>query len=460
VLPIRPPPIRFSADLVVASGVALSIITAIVAVPARAQLIDWPPVNPPDLKPIYQILRPGYDPTGIDLGGFLLKPMVSETVAYNDNIFASNVHKADDVVSTTSEEMTFESQWSRHFLNIHFRTDEQIYAMHPQEDANTYLANMAGRFEISPTSFVEIDGVGGQLPEQRANPVALHPGGERPIFNLWAGSLTYYQRIDQFVDQFRIAINQNAFIFPQEVYQSNIDEIIGDRVSLDRGYALIPFVEVGYDINVQAYHPSRQSFENLTGSIGVHAHLMTVLDGEFAAGVRRETYVNPDFHTLVRPVIYGKLLWDVTPLTSIDGTLTFDYSGVESFCNSGLVCQISATGNVEPVVPQQPPGGALFETHRSTLQKAGIRLNVEHEIWHNLLGEISVEYDHDVFDLNNLVDNYYTAICNLRYLINRYSEFQISYEYRDRTASLPNDFTFNTGPFKENIISLTLKLQD
>lgn len=433
-------------------------ILAFSAFPAAAQLIRWPDVANPDTKPVYDMARPDYDAPGIILGSFALKPSLSNSISYNDNIFASRIHKADDLVNATAEEFEFTSLWSRHYLDVDLRSDQQFYADHAREDANSYEAQLQGRVDISATSSFELDAIGAQLPEQRADLIAIK-NGERPLYNQWEVAGTYLEKFDRLVEQFRLGINQIAFIYPEEVYQSHVDKIIGDRVSLDNGGALVPFLEVGYVRNDQIYHPSRQSFENLTGLAGVHAHISELLDAEFAAGVLRETYRNPDFHALVRPVVYGNLLWNVLPLTSVIASLFYDYSGVESFCNSGLVCQIGPEGNVEPVTDPHSAVGPLFQTHRSTLQKAGIQLSVEHEIWHDFLADAGVEYDHNLFDLNNLIDNYFVFNAGVRYLVNRYAELQVSYQHRDRLANLPNDFTFNTGPYIENIATLTIKVQ-
>jgi len=427
--------------------------------PSWAQQINFPQQAPPDTKPVYQMPRPAYDPLGTMLGSFLFTPSMSDTVAYDDNIFASEVRKDYDVVNTTSEEMAFASQWSRHFLNLDLVTDQQIYGLHSQEDANTYAARVSGRLDVTGTSFLQLDGIGSQQPDQRASPIALRTD-QRPIYNNWGGSLSYFEQGSQFIEQFQIGVNQIDYLLPEYVYFNYTAKIIGDRVSLDLGGPLSPFLDAEYVINDQVFHPDRQSFRYLTGRIGVHAHVATVLDAEFAAGVFRETYLFTDFNTLVRPIVSANLLWNAAPLTSVIAKLERSYSGLESFCNTAsLICQIGPTGNVEPAVVPVSPGAVLFETHRSTFEQTTVRLRVEHEIWNDLLGAVGVEYDRDVFDFNGLVDNEYTVGGNLRYLMNRYSEIQISYQYRDRIANLPNDFTFNSGPFTENILSVGLKLQ-
>jgi hypothetical protein len=46
---------------------------------------------------------------------------------------------------------------------------------------------------------------------------------------------------------------------------------------------------------------------------------------------------------------------------------------------------------------------------------------------------------------------------NARYLINRFLKIDLDYLYRDRDANLPADRAFNSGPYTENVVSMTLR---
>ena len=172
---------------------------------AQAQVIPWPTIAANPNKPLYEQPRPDYDATGIDLGSFLFKPSVFESVSYDDDIFASEIHPANDWINTTGEEFDFSSEWSRHFLSVDLQSDQQVYTQHPQESANTYLGTIVGRYELSSDAYIELDGNGGQKPQERGSEEAFQPAGHRPIYNIWAGNLTYVQRLGQFVNEFRVA---------------------------------------------------------------------------------------------------------------------------------------------------------------------------------------------------------------------------------------------------------------
>ncbi len=439
------------------AAVAIATLATGAAVPAQAQGLNWLRVTPPDTVPVYRLPRQFYDPPGITVGDFVVKPISTETASYDDNIVASQIHTTYDYVNTTSEEVIAESQWSRDYLNLDLRSDQEVYLLHPQEDANTYVARLTGRLDIDASSYLQLDGVGGQIPQVRAELVALRTS-RRPTYNDWGGTLTYFTRGNTLIEQFQVGVSQNAYIFPEEVAQSYVAKMIGDRINLDLNSPFSPFIEFGYVRNDQAFNPDRQSYRNLTALVGTQYHLSTVVDASVEAGILRQNYTNVDFRTLVRPVATATLLWNVTPLTSITGTLQRTYIGIETFCDSTKhTCGISPNGTVGPEGSLPLPPISLYNTHRSVLEETTLQLKVEHEVWHNILASVGVGYGRGIFDLNNLVDDTYSASANMRYLINRYAEFQFNYLHNLRTANLPFDYTFNSGPFAENIVSVSLK---
>ncbi len=68
-----------------------------------------------------------------------------------------------------------------------------------------------------------------------------------------------------------------------------------------------------------------------------------------------------------------------------------------------------------------------------------------------------MRYAKDRFDFNGLFNNTYAVSLNARYLVNRYLQVDLDYTHAARTANLPDDRTYNSGPYKENAVVLTLR---
>jgi hypothetical protein len=412
-----------------------------------------------NVKPVYEIARPDYDAAGVQLGNYLVRPNLSDSITFDNNIFASEIHHASDEFNTTYEQVNIDSQAGTNTLGVTLESSQEVYYQHPREDANLYRADFTDNFEISPTASVQIFGVGGQIPEERASLIALFPDENRPIYNIWGGSLTYTQIFGPLVEQFRAGMDQIAFIYAADVFASHTDRLLADRLTYDGRGLINPFIEVGYIRNDQLFHPFDQSFQNLTALVGLHGFEEGVIDAEVATGLLRETYTNPLFRPLLAPIVYSKILWNILPLTSFDATVVFSDAGVESFCNAAPLCEVNDVGVIEPVPSTGPDTDNFFATHRSTLLRFNSRFLLQHEIWHDFMVEGGAEYDRYKFSINNLIDNDIAITADMRYLINRFSEARISYFHHGRSTNFPLDYTFNTGPYAEDQLVLTVKLQ-
>lgn len=409
---------------------------------------EWPRESTPPTLPVYQMARPGYDPIGISLDSFLIFPSVSETAAYDDNIFASDRKVADDFVNTTNEAVALASQWSRHSLSGHLYTAQQVYAGHPSEDANTYGADASGRLDVTGDSFFQLDGSFIQQPQQRASPEASNVTTGRPIYNTSDGRLNFVQRMNRWLERVQGYAQRTDYVTSGNTSRNNLTQTYSDRLSYDLSEELSLFVQGSYELRDWDVRPAERNFDTLTGLVGVTAAIPTVVEADFGVGVLRQTYSNSAFKTLVAPAVNGQVTWNVLPLTSILASVSRTVTGTETFCGSQAgVCQ--TTTGAQPATA----GAGQRNTLATTLGEIG----AQHEFWHDLLGSIRFRYEQDVFDFNNLVDNNYEAATNARYLINRYLEADLNYAYRARTANLPDDRTFNSGPYTENVISVTLK---
>src|SRR5262245_54529551 len=112
----------------------------------------------PVVASVYRQPRPAYDPPRLKLGSFLLSPSIEQTLSYDDNIFASGRIRAGDVISTSSEALDFQSQWSRHSLGGRATFAQQVYGDHSSEDANLFGVEGRGRLDVSNSGFLTFSG--------------------------------------------------------------------------------------------------------------------------------------------------------------------------------------------------------------------------------------------------------------------------------------------------------------
>jgi hypothetical protein len=426
---------------------ALLIVVSALTGHARAQV---PPAgSEPATLPVYQMTRPFYDPAGVKAGSFLLFPKASEAIGYDDNIFASGQHATADAISTTNEALSLASQWAQHSLSANVFATQEVFARHGSNNGDVWSAQASGRIDITTNALFQLDAGFIQQPLARG----IAEAGEvpkRPIFNTTDISANYTQHDGRLANRLEFSFRDVAYISDVDASRSGTRYSYRDRLSYDLSSSVSPFAEVVLVQQDWLRRSELRDFDLLTGIFGASFEIPSILQAEFGAGVLRQSYRNAAFDTLVAPTAHEQLIWNVRPLTSIIATVDRTIIGTETFCDARVSSCLSAAGSVLPGDPNVP-------ARRNSLQITTAELGVQHEFWHDVLGEARFRYERDFFDFNGLTDRIFLLRANLRYLINHLLEADLDYTYRERTANLPADRTFNSGPYSENVVSMTLK---
>jgi hypothetical protein len=427
------------------STTALALLLAVT--PARAQI--WPASAEPATRPVYQLARPDYDPIGIRLGTFLLFPAAAESLAYDDNIFASRQRVASDVVSITNVNVAAQSQWAQHRLTGRLFATQELYTERSSNDATLWGGDVSARADIAGDSFLQFDASFIQQPLARGTAEAGEDP-KRPLFNTADLTASYIQRFSRWLNRVQFSFRDIAYVSARDAARSGTVYSFRDRFGYDLSPGTSLFAEGAYAQKHWARRGDVRDFDLLTGLLGVSFEIPATLQADFGAGVLVQSYRDSAFDTLVAPTASERLIWNVRPLTSIIASVDRTVFGTETFCDPAAgVCR-GASGSLLPGDPSIAP-------RRDSLEITTAELGAQHELRHDILGEASFRYERDHFDFNGLTDRTYALRANLRYLINRFLEADLDYTYRKRTANLPADRTFNSGPFSENVVTITLK---
>jgi hypothetical protein len=429
-----------------ASGAALALCFAAVALPSRAQ--NWPAGAEPATLPVYQLARPDYDPAGVRLGALLLYPAASESLAYDDNIFTSDRRRASDLVNTTTESLAIGSQWTQHSLKARLFAAQEIYADHGSNNGIVWGAEASGRADITGEAFFQLDAGFVQQPLARGTAEAGEDP-KRPVFNTTDATASYVQRASRAVNRLQFSFHDVAYISARDAARSGTRYTYRDRLSYDLAPDMALFLEGALADQEWEKRATLRNFDLLTGLLGVDVEIPETFQMEVGVGVLRQSYRDSSFETLTTPTASERLVWNVLPLTSILAAVDRTVIGTETFCEPSGPC-LNPSGGFLPGAPGLP-------AERNSLEMTTAELGIQHEFLHDILGEVRARYERDHFDFNGLTDRTYALRAGVRYLINRFLEADLEYTYRQRTANLPADRTFNSGPFSENVIALTLK---
>jgi hypothetical protein len=420
---------------------------------AAAQMADVDDslrATPPAVVPVERLSRPLYEPAKIELGPFLLAPSLTETATGDDNIFANDRHKAGDVIFSTQEDATLESQWPQDSAAIRLDHVYQEYAGHHDENADTYGAQ--SEFHFAPLESASLALIAGfqQQPQERNSAQADRLAQRRPIYNTTLVAGRYSQDWNRWHNDLTVGATQTAYIAHADAQRSSIQVRYRDRLSFALTGDTWSFVQVGYSTQDWLIKPDERNLNTQTAMAGFTVEIADIVDADVGAGVLRQEYIFPGFKDLVTPTFSTHLTWNILPMTTLLLSGERTVTGLETFCDGNNIVSNPACAALS--------GGTLanLRNQLGALEVTGAEIGLQHEFWHNLLGEIRFRFERDKFDPVHLVDNNYSVDVSSRFLVNRNMELNLTYMLNIRTAN-QGLLLYNSGPYQANMISLALK---
>lgn len=374
--------------------------------------------------------RPDYDPIGVRLGGFLLFPDLSVSESYNSNIFATDTNKRDDFITTIEPSLDLRSDWNNHALNFHADAPVVRHADETDENYTDYTLATNGRLDVARD--LRLFGAAGYRVrhEERASPD--NQGGAEPTeYSVTAASVGVEKNFN------RLSLRLDG---KYELYQyqdvaavggGTIDQGGRDReqkeVTLRTGYELAPLREIYLltGFNTRDYDQSRdnngfaRSSDGYTLALGTKYDLTGVTAIDVFAGYRQQDYDDVRLDTVQGWTAGAKLIWNVTRLTTVTGTLSREVEETTISSASGYFATVA-------------------------------ELRVDHELLRNLVLDASLAYEEDEFEGIAREDEYYTGRVGAKYLINRNFSLSGGYRYRERASSQSG------ADFDENVVFVRL----
>jgi hypothetical protein len=322
--------------LITASGILLA------ASPANAQLGE-----PRDeVETVLNRPRPGYDPLGVSLGGFLLFPKVAATIVYDDNIYASDIAKKSDGVVTIQPQLSLRSRWSRNRLNLNATADVRRNMTQKIEDTEQFGLTADGMLEVDSASQISLTTIYARRVEPR--------GFEDDIFN-GLGEPIAYREIGATLSAFRtfghVRLDAEGELSKYEYEDTRLN---GQTINLsDRNYrnisgSLQATYAVGPNLGVfvsgsldDAHYKSLGSDENRDShgySVlgGVSFGVTSLITGQAGIGYLSESYDDPIFAPIKGLNYNVRLAWNPTPLLTIQGKMAKSIQRSRSIDSAGI----------------------------------------------------------------------------------------------------------------------------
>ncbi|MGE0651349.1 MAG: outer membrane beta-barrel protein [Alphaproteobacteria bacterium] len=380
--------------------------------------------------------RPDLDPLGVRVGAFTLFPSIALEEQYSDNIFATENNTIDDFITRLLPRARLRSNWNNHSLSVYGNADIGRYADNGNEDYEDYTVGTNGRLTILRDTWLQ-----GQVEHQRRHEDRGSPddvGGVEPtIYGATLGQLTGFHRLNRLNFTLSGTVERLDYDDVATGGGGNINNDDRDRyemeTSLRVGYEVVPnyeaFVRGGYlkrtydDISDNGLDRDNDGYEIVAG---ISVDFGGITFGDFFAGYRTQEYDDPALKGVKGPSVGGEITWNVTPLTTIIGTLSRTIE--ESTSGDGM-------GN--------------FASGRF-LTAAAIR--AQHELRRNLIVGANVGYENDDYEGISRTDETLRFGINANYMMYRNLYIRGGYAVRSRDAEIGTDYV-------ENIVFVRLQAQ-
>ena len=367
--------------------------------------------------------RPNYDPRGLRAGSFLIFPSLTLRQAYDSNVFATPEDEEGDFITSISPEIAAESQWSNHALNFRAGGEQGVYAENSDENYLDWNIGVDGRLDVTRDTNIFAGASWNNEHEQRGSPDDVN--GEEPaefdVANLTLGGEHRFNRLslrltntyDRF-DYDDVAAGDGGQIDnddrDRDVYQSTL------RAAYEIQPGFAAFVEGSYNIRDydedQTDSPDAPDAVNRDSdgwgvSVGSAFDLTGITFGEASIGYRQQTFDDPQLDDVSGISANASLTSNVTQLTSIT---------------------LNLQSSVDETTVGQDNEAASGSFSR------GINLRVDHELLRNLLLNAEVGFVNRDYEGVDRMDNTIQAGLGADYLMNRYLNFGLGYDFETRDS--------------------------
>lgn len=392
-----------------------------IEVPSRRDMVERG-------KTVVQRPRPDYLPLGVRAGSFIIRPRMAVRETFTDNVFSSNSSEKSDFITRFVPSVSVSSDWNNHSLSAFANANIGRHRKYSFEDYEDYTLGASGRLDVRRSTNIRARVETRRRHETRDSPDDT--GGRTPTeFDVHIGQIEGYQRFNRL--NFTLGVGVERYDFHNSTTRDR-DEY---TTFLRTGYEVIQnyeaFLRLAY--NIRDYDAGSDSNGLDHDSHGYEAVAGIKIDfggitfGDFFLGYRKQEYDASVFNSSDGPVIGAEITWNVTPLTTLVGTITGQLQ--ESTLSDGM-------------------GGFASGSFNTTFG-----LNAQHELLRNLILQGDLRYSNNDYKGIDRTDDTYFAGLSANYLMNRNFYLQGGLGHRQRESNISG------SGYKENVVYLRLQAQ-
>jgi hypothetical protein len=398
----------------------------------KTYLYEQMKFDPADL-PVLVRPRPGLDPQGARLGGFLVFPELKLSEFYDDNIYRTNSNSKGDFLTEIAPRLRISSNWSENLLTFEAGAAIGRYMNYTSENYEDFGTRLKGLLVVTNASHFDGEISYDRKHADRDSPddaKGIHP----TVYYDAVSTAGFFQQLGRFTLRLdanaeRLDYDNNESVTGGIVTEINNDDRDRDQIggTVRIGYRprqdIETYVQAGYGVIRYDSSPDDNGFQRDATTYDAIAGLATDWNGIFESdvhlGYMARTLDDPRFDTIDGFDFGGKLAWNVTRLTTLSASLSR---------------RISVT--------------TINQAAGSLITEAGVA--VDHELRRDLLLHLGAKWRQNDYSGIDRIDDTYEIGIGANYFITRNFNVGASYTYRQRNSNLP------TAEYVENLILFDL----
>ncbi len=390
-----------------------------------------------DVLSVNTRMNPDYDPNNIRVGDFNFAPSITNTLKYNDNVYASEIEQVHDIIFTVRPEVNISSDFVRHGLSANFWLEKGFYKDNDGEDYSDHGAKLDGYFDLSGDTNIPVSIAYRKDHERRGSPDERDV--TRPtVYQLFEGTLGLAHEGQ------RIALKSIAG-FKRYVYENAVgalgeDVDTGDRdrnlyslytsVGMSPDAICAPFVyldilKTEYDRGFDNEGFNRSSFQYETG-VGTVLTFSEMTKATFTVGRLNRDVEDDNLKDITGMSYAMNVIWQPSTLASflLEGKRTIEETTLENI-----------TGSIA----------------------SSIRLSMNYELFPNLFLNPYVGFVHRLYETDDEVNvQTWDAGLSATYKMNQNVWLGASYQYINQENK---DNSPDIQSYENNVFGVSMNLQ-
>lgn len=274
---------------------------------------------------------------GIHVGSFLLLPSVDLSLSHSDNVYAANTGKQGDFFADTRADIRLASQFSRHALEASAYYDRNTYFKLTGESTSQYGAAADGRYDIGGNGSLTIAGGYDRVAESRTSLDSFTEASKPVLYDLYHGDASLTEKFGPLTAILGLRVRHynyhDAIFGSQRIDQSSRDFTIGAG-TVDLAYDLhgltnvvvhgeverrrydLRYGDAGFDLATM----TDRSANGERIEAGLQHQVTSLMQATVRLGWMHYSYPDPRLRSFGALSYHADLIWNVTPLTTIQGS--------------------------------------------------------------------------------------------------------------------------------------------